>query len=124
MKKTIIFIAFFLFGWTLVSGVRIEKALQYNQHTLKDHYKYKKTVRQIQWNKISQKLDSLLILEEIATEFGALNNYKNKNGLAPLVNSFKHNAYKHVVDKNGSYFKGSVATVILEPKWIHHRNYL
>lgn len=102
MKKTIIFIAFFLFGWTLVSGVRIEKALQYNQHTLKDHYKYKKTVRQIQWNKISQKLDSLLILEEIATEFGALNNYKNKNGLAPLVNSFKHNSYKHVVDKNGT----------------------
>ncbi len=102
MKKTIIFIAFFLFGWTIVSGVRIEKALQYNQHTLKDHYKYKKTVRQIQWNKISQKLDSLLILEEIATEFGALNNYKNKNGLAPLVNSFKHNAYKHVVDKNGT----------------------
>ena len=63
MKKTIIFIAFFLFGWTLVSGVRIEKALQYNQHTLKDHYKYKKTVRQIQFNKISHKLYSFLILE-------------------------------------------------------------
>ncbi len=102
MKKTTIFIAVFLFGWTIASGVRIEKALQYDRHTLKDRYKYKKTARRIQWDKISSKLDSLLRLEEVATEFGALNNYKNRNGLPPLVKPFKHNDYKHIVDKNGT----------------------
>ncbi len=102
MGRTSIFVAVFLFAGTTLWGVRIEKALQYNWHTLEDQYTYKKTERRIQWNKISGKLDSLLILEEIATEFGALSNYKNRNGLPPLVKPAVHNAYKHIVDKNGT----------------------
>lgn len=102
MGRTIIFVAVFLFAGMALWGVRIEKALQYDWHTLEDQYTYKKTARRIQWNKISGKLDSLLMLEEIATEFGALSNYKNRNGLPPLVKPARHNAYKHIVDKNGT----------------------
>lgn len=102
MGRIIGLIAVFLLGGTVVWGVRIEKALQYNQYTLKDRYKYKETKRRIQWEKISRKLDSLLVLEEVAMRFGALNNYKNQNGQAPLARPFKYNVYKHIVDKYGT----------------------
>lgn len=91
----------FLFLVVKVGGIKIEKALVYDKHTLRDTYSYGKTVRFFQWDKISAKLDSLTTLEEVATEFGALNNYKNRNGLAPLADSVRKDAYKALVDKYG-----------------------
>lgn len=101
MRSKIFIIAGFLFAWTTVYGVRIEKALIYNQHTLQDNYKYGKTERRYQWDKISGKIDTLIMLEEIATELGALSNYKNRNGMPPLAHSVRQNTYKRIVDKNG-----------------------
>lgn len=101
MKKTILIIGSFLFLYLVVYAARIEKALQYSQHTLQNNYEYGKKEREFQWGKISGKIDTLIMLEEIAPEFGALNNYKNRNGLAPLADSVRRDAYKMIVDRHG-----------------------
>lgn len=82
-------------------GVKLQKALLYDQHTLADEYKYNKTDRNFQWEKISAKIDSLLMFETVAKEFGALNNYKNRNGAAPLTDSVSRDAYRAIQDRYG-----------------------
>lgn len=101
MKKIILIAGGFLFLYLTVFAARIEKALLYKQHTLQDTYKYQEKERNFQWKKISGKIDTLIMLEEMAPEFGALNNYKNRNGVAPLADSVKQDAYKAITDKHG-----------------------
>lgn len=84
-----------------MGGVKLEKALLYDRHTLDDIYMYGKTERFFQWNKISQNIDSLIAYENIAHEFGALSNYKNRNGVAPLSVSYSRDAYRAIQDKYG-----------------------
>lgn len=96
-----ILILSFLFQYTIVSGIRIEKALLYDQHTLDDTYTYRKTERRFQWDKMAGKIDTLIRLQEMATTFGALNNYKNRNGLPPLADSAHQDAHRVTVDVFG-----------------------
>ena len=46
-------------------------------------------------------IDSLLNFENQAKEFGALSNYKNRNGRAPLSDSSRKDAYRAIEDKYG-----------------------
>lgn len=85
----------------VTEGVKLEKALLYDRHTLADEYKYNKTERCFQWDKISRKIDSLLLFETVAKEFGALSNYKNQNGVAPLTDSVSRDAYRAIQDRYG-----------------------
>lgn len=101
MKRMIFLIGGFLFLSMQVWGIKIEKALLYDKHTLQDTYKYAKTMRHFQWEKISRKIDSLYRFEEVATEFGALNNYKNRNGVAPVADSARKDIYHAITDKYG-----------------------
>ncbi len=78
---------FFCFHFFSRRGVKIEKQLLYDRHTLEDNYEYRKVERSFQWDKIAGMIDSLLNFENQAKEFGALSNYKNRNGRAPLSDS-------------------------------------
>ena len=69
MKKKLIWIFILpVIGWLTIS-VKLEKSLLYDRHTLKDTYKYGKGKREFQWNKIKNKIDSLIVFENHAKEF-------------------------------------------------------
>ena len=84
----------------LTEGVKLNKNLLYDQHTLNDTYKYGEKVRGFQWNKIIMQIDSLVAFENDVHEFGALNNYRNRNGWAPMADSAQQDIhYCEVQDK-------------------------
>ena len=79
----------------------IEKELLYNEHALADEYPYKDTVRSFQWDKIRDLLYLLDSVQQGQNNWAILQNYKNKNGEAPLVKQFKRNVYKRMADMQG-----------------------
>lgn len=101
MRRSLLLVFALPVIWILTESVKINKVLLYDRHTLADSYKYGKTDRSFQWEKISGKIDSLLIFEEAAKEFGALNNYRNRQGVSPLADSAEQDAYKAAQDKYG-----------------------
>ena len=80
----------------------IEKELLYDQHTLADTYPYKDTMREFQWDKIRAGLRLLDSLRQKPSRWAIFQNYRNKNGEAPLVRKFHRDAYKRVSDTLGS----------------------
>ena len=60
----------FSFFFSENGGVKIEKQLLYDRHTLEDNYEYRKVERSFQWDKIAGMIDSLLNFENQAKEFG------------------------------------------------------
>lgn len=81
--------------------VRIEKDLLYDKHTLPDRYKYGKTPREFQWEKIRECLKFLESVQHERHSWGILRNYKNLNGEAPTVKSIHRNEYGRVSDSLG-----------------------
>lgn len=81
--------------------VTLEKALTYDKHTLKDEYKYNKKTRKFQWDKIEKKLAFVDSVQRSKNTWGIMQNYKNKNGLPPLVKDSKKDAYNKVADRFG-----------------------
>ncbi|MEG0796189.1 MAG: L,D-transpeptidase [Odoribacter sp.] len=102
MMRKILFLALVLLLLIfVVQGVKIEKELLYNRHTLGDTYNYGKGERCFQWKRISNIIDSLQIFEGGGREFGALSNYKNRKGLAPLVMERQLDKYGAIQDIYG-----------------------
>ena len=81
--------------------IRLDKELLYDKHTLKDTYPYKDTTRHFQWEKIKERLALLENIRKKPAQWCILQNYKNRNGEAPLVKSFKRDAYKRIADTLG-----------------------
>lgn len=81
--------------------IKIEKELLYDQHTLADSYPYKDTTRRFQWDKIRSRLALLDSVQQKPSRWAILQNYKNKNGEAPLVREFHRDAYKRISDTQG-----------------------
>lgn len=84
-----------------IDMIHIEKELLFDKYTLDDTYPYKDTTRNFQWDKIRA---SLFLLDSIQLEpasWAILQNYKNFKGEAPLVKSYKRNAYKRIADTLG-----------------------
>lgn len=79
----------------------LEKDLLYDRHTLADEYPYKDTVRVFQWDKIRERLYFLDSIQQGKNTWALLQNYKNRNGEAPLVKEFSRNAYSRVADAYG-----------------------
>lgn len=79
----------------------IEKELLYDQHTLADTYPYKDTTRVFQWDKIRERLRLLDSIQQKPARWAILQNYRNRNGEAPLVRKFHRDAYKRVSDTLG-----------------------
>ena len=48
----------FSFFFSENGGVKIEKQLLYDRHTLEDNYEYRKVERSFQWDKIAGMIDS------------------------------------------------------------------
>ncbi|WP_293712977.1 L,D-transpeptidase [uncultured Parabacteroides sp.] len=79
----------------------IEKELLYDQHTLADSYPYKDTTREFQWDKIRERLTWLESTQREPTTWSILQNYRNKNGEAPLVKNYHRDSYRRVADSLG-----------------------
>lgn len=81
--------------------IQITKELLYDKYTLEDTYPYKDTTRSFQWDKIKEQLALLENIQMQPSQWAILQNYKNRNGEAPLVKNFKRNAYGRVADTLG-----------------------
>ncbi len=101
MKSLFLFVAAFMLLVLIADGIKLEKALLYDRHTLKDEYKYGKSERGFQWKKIGARIDTLILFENKVKEFGALSNYRNNNGVPPLVDSNRRDAYRMIEDRYG-----------------------
>lgn len=69
--------------------IQITKELLYDKYTLEDTYPYKDTTRSFQWDKIKEQLALLENIQLQPSQWAILQNYKNRNGEAPLVKNFK-----------------------------------
>lgn len=85
----------------LPEDIRIETQLLYDRHTLADTYPYKDTTRRFQWDKIRERLALLEYIQRKPVRWAILQNYKNRNGEAPLVKTFRRDAYKRIADTLG-----------------------
>lgn len=85
----------------VAADIVIEKELLYDKHTLDDQYPYKDTVREFRWDLIREKLLLVEKLRKESSQWGILQNYKNRNGEAVLVKHYKRNVYKRIADTLG-----------------------
>ena len=74
----------FSFFFSENGGVKIEKQLLYDRHTLEDNYEYRKVERSFQWDKIAGMIDSLLNFENQEQDF--LNLWESRAKM-PMVSS-------------------------------------
>ncbi len=86
-----------------ISGedIKIKKELLYDQYTLEDSYPYKDTTRSFQWEKIKSLLARVENMQREPKMWAILQNYRNNNGEAPLVKTYKRNEYKRIADTLG-----------------------
>ena len=101
--------------------IQITKDLLYDQYTLEDTYPYKDTTRQFQWDKIKERLALLENIQLQPSTWAILQNYKNRNGEAPLVKNFKRNAYGRVADTLGIERYQSVPLYLLTDTLVPER---
>lgn len=81
--------------------ITLEKDLTYDKYTLEDEYPYKDTTRCFQWDKIKERLALIENLRKEKAEWYVLQNYKNRNGEAPLVKKYSRGIYKRIIDTLG-----------------------
>ncbi|SEL50531.1 L,D-transpeptidase [Parapedobacter koreensis] len=103
------------------ADINLAKDLTFDQYTLEDEYPYQDTTRVFQWDKIKEKLAYIDNFQRESKQYAVLQNYKNKNGEAPVVANYVRNAYKRVSDTLGNeryqsaplYQEGNDATPII-----------
>ncbi|MDH8701041.1 hypothetical protein M2138_000379 [Dysgonomonadaceae bacterium PH5-43] len=91
-----------------LSDINIELGLLYDKYTLDDIYPYKDTTRRFQWNKIRNLLFFVDSIQQEPALWATLQNYKNRNGEAPLIKEYERNAYGNISDKYGVQRRQSV----------------
>lgn len=101
--------------------ILITKDLLYDKYTLEDTYPYKDTTRQFQWDKIKERLALLENIQLTPSTWAIIQNYKNRNGEAPLVRKFKRNAYGRVADTLGVERYQSVPLYLLTDTLVAER---
>jgi hypothetical protein len=84
------------------NDIRIEKNLLYDKYTLADVYPYKDTTRLFQWDKIRERLFFLDSIQSKPAIWAVLQNYRNKNGEAPLVKKYYRNEHGNIADTLGA----------------------
>lgn len=92
----------------------LSKGITYKQHSLEDNYTYNKKPREFQWDKIKEKLAYIENFQKESNNYGLISNYKNKNGEAATVASYKRNAYKRVSDSLGTERYQSVPLYMID----------
>lgn len=101
--------------------IHISKDLLYDKYTLADSYPYKDTTRHFQWDKIKPRLAYLENIQLKPSQWAIVQNYKNRNGEAPLVKKFKRNAYGRVADTLGVERYQSVPLYLLTDSSVPER---
>lgn len=101
--------------------IQITKELLYDKYTLEDTYPYKDTTRSFQWEKIKERLALLENIQSKPRRWGILQNYKNRNGEAPLVKNYKRNTYRRIADTLGVERYQSVPLYLLTDSLIPER---
>lgn len=101
--------------------ILITKDLLYDKYTLEDTYPYKDATRQFQWDKIKERLALLENIQLKPSTWAIIQNYKNRNGEAPLVRKFKRNAYGRVADTLGVERYQSVPLYLLTDTLVAER---
>lgn len=101
--------------------ILITKDLLYDKYTLEDTYPYKDTTRQFQWDKIKERLALLENIQLKPSTWAIIQNYKNRNGEAPLIRKFKRNAYGRVADTLGVERYQSVPLYLLTDTLVAER---
>lgn len=84
------------------ADIKLTKDLTFEKYTLEDEYPYKDTTRVFQWDKIKEKLAYVDNFQRGNKQYAVLQNYKNKNGEAPVVANYVRDAYKRVSDTLGT----------------------
>lgn len=84
------------------ADIELTKDLSFDKYTLDDEYPYEDTVRVFQWNKIREKLAHVENFQRESKQYAVLQNYKNRNGEAPLVANYTRNNYKRISDTLGT----------------------
>jgi len=84
------------------ADIKLTKKLAFDKYTLDDEYPYKDTTRVFQWDKIKEKLAHIDNFQREKKYYAVLQNYKNRNGEAPVVANYVRNAYKRVSDTLGT----------------------
>lgn len=87
---------------TRPDDISLKKALLYDKHTPKDIYPYKDTLRRFQWEKVRQRLALLENIQRPPSRWAILQNYRNRNGEAPLVKKYRRDAYRRIADTLGT----------------------
>lgn len=81
--------------------VTLTKELLYEKYTPEDIYPYKDTTRSFQWEEVKQRLALLDNIQREPAQWAIFQNYKNRNGEAPLVKKYARDAYKRIADTLG-----------------------
>lgn len=81
-----------------VEDIVVEKELLFDKYTLDDRYAYRDTFRVVQWDKIRQSLFFTDSIQREGIRWAVLQNYKNRNGEAPLVKEYHRNKYNLIAD--------------------------
>lgn len=81
--------------------IKITKELLYDKYTLDDVYPYKDTVRSIKWDAIKKCLAYVETMRPESGNWCIIQNYRNRNGEAPLVRSYVRNEYRRISDSLG-----------------------
>jgi len=84
------------------ADIQLTKDLTFDKYTLDDNYPYKDTIRAFQWDKIKEKLAYIDNFQRDRKYYAVLQNYKNRNGEAPVVTNYIRNAYKRISDTLGT----------------------
>ncbi len=101
--------------------IEIVKELLYDKYTLEDTYPYKDTTRHFQWDKIKERLALLENIQREPARWCVLQNYKNRNGEAPLVKKYTWGAYKRITDTLGVERYQSVPLFLLTDTLVAER---
>lgn len=81
--------------------IELDKDFLYDTYTLADTYPYRDTTRAFQWGKIKERLALLENIQQEGSKWCVLQNYKNRNGEAPLVKKYTRGVYKRITDTLG-----------------------
>lgn len=81
--------------------VSLSEELLFDKYTLADEYPYKKKTRTFQWSKIKEYLAFVENFQNEDITYAVLQNYRNLNGMAPLVKNHTRNRYDRTIDSVG-----------------------
>lgn len=83
------------------TDIVLTRELLYDKYTLADEYPYRDTVRRVKWEIVRKSLAFIENMQDTRTAWTVFQNYKNRNGEAPLVHAYKRDVFRRIADTLG-----------------------